>query len=406
MLHEFLTAKREEIIARTQTKAAARALPGAIEVKLRDGVPLFLGQLIETLQHSESTSEEMIASAAKHGSEMLSLGFPVDRVVHDYGDVCQAVTELAFELDAPITVDEFHTLNGFLDDAIAQAVTEYGRMREKSLSEQGSERAGRFAHEMRSKLSVTILAFSMLKSGEVPLRGSVGALLDRSLKSLNDLIDRLLLEVQLASVVSRRDTIVVSEFIEELELAIGKEARSRDLRLTVDPIESGIAIDGDRALLAATVANLLQNAVKFTPKHGRVRVRTHTSAGRVLIDIEDECGGLTPGEVEAVFRPFHQSETDGTGVGLALSISRLGVQLNGGDIRVRDVPGTGCVFTVDLPRSLSIVTPPLEQPRGAQKSVVPEATEQRQHELEQRCQNNGKPDEHDEHCRCHEQPFA
>ena len=357
MLHEFLTAKREEILARTQGKAAARALPGATEVELRYGVPHFLGQLTETLRNSESGSVEMSAGAAKHGSEMLRLGFPVDRVVHDYGDVCQAVTELAFELDAPITVEEFHTLNGCLDDAIAQAVTVYGQMREKSLSEQGAERARRFAHEMRSKLSVTILAFSMLKSGEVPLRGSVGALLDRSLKGLNDLIDRLLIEVRLSSTVQPRETIVLAEFIEEIELAASTAAKSRDLRLTVEPIESGIAVDGDRALLAAAVANLLQNAVNFTPEHGRVRVRTHAAAGRVLIDIEDECGGLPPGELETVFRPFQQCGTDRTGVGLGLSISRLGVQLTGGDIRVRDVPGTGCVFTVDLPRSRSITTP-------------------------------------------------
>jgi hypothetical protein len=167
MLHEFLTSKRAEIIARTQAAVAARAAPRATVAELAHGIPLFVGQLIETLKESDRSSDEISTSATKHGNEMLRLGFSVAQVVHDYGDVCQAVTELAFELNAPITVEEFHTLNRCVDDAIAQAVTEYGRLREKSVLDQGTERIGHLAHEMRNKLSTAILSFSMLKEGEV-----------------------------------------------------------------------------------------------------------------------------------------------------------------------------------------------------------------------------------------------
>jgi hypothetical protein len=52
-------------------------------------------------------------------------GFTVGQVVHGYGDVCQAVTDLAVEMGAPISTDDFRTLNRCLDDAIAGAVTEY-----------------------------------------------------------------------------------------------------------------------------------------------------------------------------------------------------------------------------------------------------------------------------------------
>jgi len=94
----------------------------------------------------------------------------------------------------------------------------------------------------------------------------------------------------------------------------------------------------------------LQNAFKFSREHGRVRLRPHATVDRVLIDVEDECGGLPAGQVEALFSPFKQRSVDRTGLGLGLAISRTGVQMNGGEIRVRDVPGTGCIFTVDLPR--------------------------------------------------------
>jgi len=70
----------------------------------------------------------------------------------------------------------------------------------------------------------------------------------------------------------------------------------------------------------------------------------------VQIQIEDECGGLPPGEIEHLFRLFEQRGADRTGLGLGLAISRQGVEESGGAIRVRDLPGKGCVFTVDLPR--------------------------------------------------------
>ena len=111
----------------------------------------FLTQLSETLR-SEGTgaahSQRAIGSAAtRHGSDLLALGFTVSQVVHDYGDICQAVTELAIEQHAPITTEEFRTLNGCLDTAIAEAVTEHARVTAESRSTEESERAGHVAHE-------------------------------------------------------------------------------------------------------------------------------------------------------------------------------------------------------------------------------------------------------------------
>ena len=353
MLHDFLTSKREQIIARTQMKVAGRGAPRAAEHELAHGIPLFFEQLIETLRHSLRTSDEIQMSAIKHGDEMLREGFTVAQVVHDYGDVCQAVTELALELDVPITLEEFHTLNRCVDDAIAQAVTEYSRLREKFRSEVDTERMGVFAHEMHNVMSTAAVSFSILKRGQLAIGGTVGKLLDRSLQSLNDLIDRSLAEVRLESTIQHREKIVIAELIEEAEVAAVMVAKARDQRLMVDPVECNIVIDGDRQLLAAAVANLLQNAFKFTPARGSVRLRTHTTADRVLIDIEDECGGLPSGKLDGLFRPFNQCGTDRTGLGLGLSISRRSARANGGELLVRDLPGTGCVFTIDLPRSPS-----------------------------------------------------
>jgi len=227
-----------------------------------------------------------------------------------------------------------------------QTVTEHGRL----LSEQGTERIGLFAHEMRSMLHTATLSFEMLKSGTVSINGSTGALLERSLNGLTELVERSISDLRLESTLEWRETTVVAEFVGEVTLAATMLARRRSLDLTVEPIDSNMVIHVDRQLLAAAVEHLLQNAFKFSREHGSVRLRAHATADRVFIDIEDECGGLPPGQVEALFRPFNQRNTDRSGLGLGLVISRRAVQLNGGEIRVRDVPGKGCIFTVDLPR--------------------------------------------------------
>jgi len=356
MLHEFLTLHRDEIIALTRQKVAARTAPRATEAEMEHGVPLFLTQLAETLRREQETparptSGEMARTAILHGADLRRAGFTVAQVVHDYGDVCQAVTELAIELQLPIGADEFKTLNRCLDEAIAQAVTEFARQRELSLSDRGTERLGFFAHELRNLLSNAMLAFEVLKGGTVGVGGSTGMVLGRNLVALRDLVDRSLATVRLEAGLHRRERVPLTELMEEVELAAAIEANARGLQLTVRPVDPGDAIDVDRQLIAAALANLLQNAFKFSRPNGHIVLRTDTTTaeGRVLIEVEDECGGLPPGRAEDLFRPFEQRSADRSGLGLGLALARESVETNGGLIRARNLPGRGCIFTIDLP---------------------------------------------------------
>src|SRR4029453_9732389 len=128
MLHEFITTYRDPTIARTREKLTDRPWPLASTSELEHGVPLFLTQLSETLRLEMTPtpfSRKAIGeSAVKHGRELRALGFNISQVVHDYGDICQAITEVAVETKHAITTEEFHVLNRCLDTAIAGAVTE------------------------------------------------------------------------------------------------------------------------------------------------------------------------------------------------------------------------------------------------------------------------------------------
>src|SRR5688572_13528886 len=127
MLHEFVTLNRDEIIKRCKKRVSTRPNPAAADPDIEHGVPLFLDQLVEKLRFPETSGAAIGATAAKHGHDLLLKGFSVSQVVHDYGDICQSITELAVESNAPIGTDEFRSLNECLDNAIAGAVTVYGR---------------------------------------------------------------------------------------------------------------------------------------------------------------------------------------------------------------------------------------------------------------------------------------
>jgi hypothetical protein len=381
MMHEFLTANRADLIARCRLKVAQRPTPKATKTELEYGIPQFLDQLIKTLR-VEQTTEPMLSrevsgpsggetptrseigeTAALHGKELLQHGFTVEQVVHDYGDLCQAITELALSLKAPIDVDEFRTLNRCLDNAIADAVTEFNYQRDVVLAEKGTQafniRLGVLSHELRNHLNSATLALHAIRAGDVGLNGATGAILDSSLVEMAKLIDRSLSEVRMtAGIPSLNHLFSLADFIAEVKLSGSLQAQVKKCSLTVSTVDPQLAVDADRDLLASAVGNLLQNAFKFTRPNTEVTLNAYATADRILIDVKDNCGGLPPGDAEKMFEPFTQSDEDKSGVGLGLSIARRSVEANGGILCVRDIPGEGCVFTIDLHRHAIPERPP------------------------------------------------
>jgi hypothetical protein len=191
MLDKFIIAERREILSRTKSRVVLRT---GSKPDLPDGIPAFLDQLVTALRLADSTDtidhDRIRESAGKHGDALLRMGFSVEEVVHEYGDVCQTITELAIEREVRVPTAEFRVMNLCLDDAIAEAVTEFAARRELANANPGTEALGKLAHELRHLLATVKTSFDIIKRGQVAPGGSTGKLLERSLLALGALIER------------------------------------------------------------------------------------------------------------------------------------------------------------------------------------------------------------------------
>lgn len=372
MMHDFLANNRADLIARCAAKVAKRPARNASAAQIQTGIPLFLEQLARTLQAEDegtpadgarisgasggvgSMLSEMGVSAAAHGKALLELDYSVDQVVHDYGDLCQAITDLAFLRDVPFSVDEFRTLNRCLDNAIADAVTEFSSQRDTAITlrqnTEVNQRLGFLMHELRNSLSAATLATEAMRVGNLTLSGATGMVLKRSHDAMSKLIVRCLQEVKAENAEPQvREVFSVAAFIEEASETGKLGADARGCVLEVEVVDPALGVEGNRELLLAALTNLLGNGFKFTHPGTIVALRAHAVDDRIHIEVEDHCGGLLQGDAERLFIPFSQRAEDRSGAGLGLSISRQNVEADRGTLSVFNHPGKGCVFTMSMP---------------------------------------------------------
>lgn len=212
MLQEFITDNRAELIDRCNRKSAKDDLPFARSVRDGPGVPAFLDQLIDALRmeqvpavssaqvhRQERQTSDIGRAAAQRGAELLQRGYTIDEVVHEYGNVCQSVTELAIERMAQISNQEFRTLNRCLDDAIADAVTSYasaGKHVQGQRTRDVGNRLDALAEEHGKLLAAAHQAFSAIRAGNVGATGATGTLLVHALSELAHVVDRAITDLR------------------------------------------------------------------------------------------------------------------------------------------------------------------------------------------------------------------
>jgi len=380
MLYEFLLKNEKEILAASKKKTVELAGVRPNSDQLKKGLPIFYKQLLAALklvvdnlnvdavedkpakasaarQNDEagivaaSTHPEEAAVATQagiHGAELLRLGYTLSHVVHTYGSMCQSITEVAEKTNFVITSQEFNDLNRCLDVAMAGAVTTFQDLRNAEVRNQEVEHLGHLAHELRNALGTVTMSLELIKDGTLGFKGNTGRVLDRGLQRMEDLIARSLTEVRL-----RIEPKVLSEPIQLFQLvnqivltaAVQAQAKNQTLDIQIDP---KLVFQADSQLVYSALSNLIQNAIKYTRTGGQIQVRSFIEAETIFIEVEDECGGLPDSKVD-LFKAFEQQNEDRTGLGLGLTIAQRAIKLNNGSIKVRNLPGKGCVFKIALP---------------------------------------------------------
>lgn len=216
MLVEFLAQHRSEILALTEDKTLELAGDHPSSAQLKHGLPIFYEQVIDIIRRvadpaapptrdvpaiaaaadrsdepamaraaGQPEEAELATSAGVQGQEYRRLGYTLSHVVHAYGAMCQAITEVAGKRQTTIDTDEFRALNRCLDVAIAGAVTSY----EQAQSTPKGEPLSAPRQEMRNVLGSARAAFHALKDGTVGVGGSTGRVLEQSLARMADLLE-------------------------------------------------------------------------------------------------------------------------------------------------------------------------------------------------------------------------
>jgi signal transduction histidine kinase len=383
MLHDFLLEYRDEILALTEKKTLALAGVRPSSDKLKAGLPIFFQQLVGVLFTNKTLKSDALAndagmaeaaarndepamamaagrpddaavavSAGIHGAEMLRLGYTLSHVVHAYGAMCQSITELVTKKHATFSASEFRDLNLCLDIAIAGAVTEFQSIRNVQESSREVEHLGFLAHELRNALGSVKLSIDLIEKGTVGFAGSTGQVLKLGLKRIDDLINRSLTEVRLRiDPKIYTESISLLNIVNHLFVTAEVEAKEKNIVIEAD-VDPTLVAEADQQLVYSAISNLIQNAIKFTRDGGKINVRGKMVKDNIVIEVEDECGGL-PASASELFKPFEQRHSNRKGLGLGLTIAQRAITLNHGSIGVQNLPGKGCIFNITLPKKTS-----------------------------------------------------
>ncbi len=213
-------------------------------------------------------------------------------------------------------------------------------------------------HELRNPLAAIRNALWVLdevgSQEEQPVRQR--EVIMRQTRHLVRMVDDLLdvSRVTLGKIILQRRAVDLRDVVERClsELGMASLARGNDLALAV---ATGTAVVlGDPVRLEQVACNLLQNAIKYTPRGGRLWVSVETAGDEALLRVRDTGIGLAPEMLQAIFEPFSQVESSRQhsegGLGLGLPLVRSLVEMHGGQVEaVSDGTGRGSEFVVRLP---------------------------------------------------------
>jgi hypothetical protein len=329
---------------------------------LIDSLREFLDEIIAALRREhgfhQHTHTAMTSALAKgHGKQRFAMGYDIAAMVREYGTLRDVLFQVMDERGLTPTVRELRVLSKYLHSAIADSVSQHSLEREAELQRQAAQHMSFLAHELRNPVASARLALvSLERKGLLPKARPV-EVLTRSLERVDTLINNALMELRLRALPApQREPVVLDALLQDLEAEIAIDLDTKGMRLDIE-VPAGLSLMADRKLLHSALSNLVRNAVKFSREGATIHLRAQEAGKRMRLDVEDECGGLPEGRMQALFNPFVQVGEDRSGFGLGLAITKQAIEAHGGELRVHNLPSKGCIFVVDIPTDPS---PPVQ----------------------------------------------
>jgi signal transduction histidine kinase len=211
------------------------------------------------------------------------------------------------------------------------------------------------AHDLRTPVTrLRGIAESALRTGDpAVLREALAECVeevDRLATTLNTLMD--ISEAETGTMALRLEPADLSEVIRQAVDLYEDLAEDSGLALQIDAPD-GLIVDMDRVRIRQVIANLIDNAVKYTPEGGRITVAATASEGDAVITVSDTGAGIAEEDLPRIWDRLYRADRSRStrGLGLGLSLVRAIVQAHGGSVAVQSAPGSGSRFEFRLPRS-------------------------------------------------------
>ncbi|MCW1923393.1 ATP-binding protein [Luteolibacter arcticus] len=225
------------------------------------------------------------------------------------------------------------------------------------------------AHELRNPLAPIRTGIELLSRQETPdaVRERVLGIMESQMNTMVHLVDDLLeiSRITQGKIQLKHDRVNLGDVIHSAVAACLNAPDHNDREIPVDAPEESVWVNGDAVRLEQCVVNLLLNALKFTPRDGRIEVTLHTDEDSAEIIVADSGVGLQPEELEAVFDMFTQGAGSRGGLGIGLAVVKSLAEMHGGSVSAASPgPGLGSKFSMKIPRAAN--TPPAEAPPGGQ----------------------------------------
>ncbi len=221
------------------------------------------------------------------------------------------------------------------------------------------------SHELRNPLAPIRNGLAILEERIPEQLGDIPRMMQRQMHIATRLIDDLLdaSRIDRGKLELRRENVALESILEAAIETARPNIESKSHELLVHHAPGNVFVDADPVRFAQVIANLLNNAAKFTPPGGRIKLSARAKAGFAFIRVRDNGIGIAAEDLESIFEMFVQLEASrtqgGTGLGLGLALARSLVTLHGGEISAHSAgPGKGSEFRIRLP----LADMPLQRP--------------------------------------------